>query len=47
MLDLVIRNGLVVDGSGMPGFRGDVAIAGGKIAAVARSITSRSRTARS
>ncbi len=34
MLDLVIRNGLIVDGSGLPGWKGDVAIAGGKIAAV-------------
>jgi N-acyl-D-amino-acid deacylase len=34
MLDLVIRNGLVVDGSGLPGFKGDVAIAGGRIAAI-------------
>lgn len=34
MLDLVIRNGLIVDGSGLPARRGDVAVAGGKIVAV-------------
>src|SRR5262245_63092892 len=32
--DLVVRNGLVVDGSGAPAIRGDVAIAGDRIAAV-------------
>src|SRR5262245_40497763 len=34
MYDLVIRNGKIVDGSGMPAFHGDIAITGGKIAAV-------------
>jgi N-acyl-D-amino-acid deacylase len=29
--DLVLKNGLVVDGSGMPPYKADVAIAGGKI----------------
>jgi N-acyl-D-amino-acid deacylase len=33
-LDLVIRNGLVVDGSGASGVRGDVAVAGDRIVAV-------------
>ena len=34
MLDLVIRNGLIVDGSGLPGRHGDVAIHDGRIVSV-------------
>jgi N-acyl-D-amino-acid deacylase len=34
MLDLVIRNGLIVDGSGLPGRRGDVAISDGRVVSV-------------
>jgi N-acyl-D-amino-acid deacylase len=34
MLDLVIKNGKIVDGSGNPWFYGDVGVSGGKIAAV-------------
>ena len=29
--DLLVKNGRIVDGSGMPSFRGDVAVSGGKI----------------
>lgn len=36
MYDLVIRNGMIVDGSGMPAYRGDVAVADGRIAKVGR-----------
>src|SRR4051794_23786508 len=35
-LDLVIRGGTVVDGSGRPAFEADVAIAGGRIAQVGK-----------
>ena len=34
--DLIIRNGAVVDGSGAPAYRADVALSGGRIAAVGR-----------
>ncbi len=34
MLDLVIRNGLIIDGSGLPGRRGDVSIHHGKVVSV-------------
>lgn len=34
MFDLIIRNGLICDGSGAPAFKGDVAVRDGKIAAL-------------
>ena len=34
MLDLVIRNGLICDGSGAPAYRGDVGVRDGRIVAV-------------
>ena len=34
MFDVIVRNGLVVEGSGEAGFKGDVAVLDGKIAAV-------------
>jgi N-acyl-D-amino-acid deacylase len=42
--DVVIRNGLIYDGSGQPPHPGDVAIDGDRIAAVARHIEGRGRT---
>ncbi|HEX4566768.1 MAG TPA: hypothetical protein VH138_09050, partial [Vicinamibacterales bacterium] len=36
--DLVLRNGRIVDGTGSPWYRGDVAVAGDTIAAIAPSL---------
>ena len=36
MYDLVIRNGTVVDGTGLPSYRADVAVSGNRIAAIGR-----------
>lgn len=36
MFDVIVRGGLVVDGSGEPGFKGDVGIKDGRIAAVGK-----------
>jgi N-acyl-D-amino-acid deacylase len=38
MFDVIVKNGLVVDGSGGPGFRGDVAVKDGRIAAVGQGL---------
>src|SRR5690606_8370097 len=42
--DLIIRNGIVVDGSGNPGYRGDVAVSQGRIAAIGTLRESASET---
>ncbi|MEX2616581.1 MAG: amidohydrolase family protein [Alphaproteobacteria bacterium] len=34
--DLLIRNGRIIDGSGMPGYRGDISIKDGKIAEIGK-----------
>src|SRR5215469_7179594 len=34
--DVLIKNGVVIDGSGMPGFRGDVAVKDGKVAEIGK-----------
>jgi N-acyl-D-amino-acid deacylase len=38
-MDLLIRNGLLIDGTGRPGVRGDLAIADGRIAALGTDIS--------
>jgi N-acyl-D-amino-acid deacylase len=34
--DLIIRNGKIIDGSGLPGFHGDLAVSGGRITEVGK-----------
>ena len=42
--DLLIKNGRIVDGSGMPAFKGDVAVRKGKIAEIGKLRDSATRT---
>ena len=35
-IDLIIRNGTIIDGSGRPGFVGDLAISGDTISEIGR-----------
>ncbi|HEV2904693.1 MAG TPA: D-aminoacylase [Pyrinomonadaceae bacterium] len=44
--DIIIRNGRVVDGSGRPGFRADIAISGDRIARIARNFDLKGAKAR-
>ena len=38
MLDLIIRNGTIIDGSGLPRYAGDVGVRDGRLASVGRRI---------
>src|SRR6266576_4663454 len=42
--DLLIKNGRVIDGSGTPAFRGDVAVRNGKVAEIGRLRGTATRT---
>ena len=39
MYDLILKNGLVIDGTGNPGFHADLALCAGKIARIGRNLT--------
>jgi hypothetical protein len=43
MLDLAIRNGSIVDGSGLPAWRGDLGIEGGRIVSVGPTLAGAAR----
>ena len=36
MLDIIIRNGRIIDGTGKAGYMADIAIQGGKIAGIGK-----------
>ena len=42
--DLLIQNGRIVDGSGMPAYRGDVAVKDGKIVEIGKLSGAATRT---
>ena len=42
--DLIVRNGMIVDGSGLPRFRGDIGVKDGKIAEIGRITSSAKET---
>ncbi|MBQ7565837.1 MAG: D-aminoacylase [Oscillospiraceae bacterium] len=44
MYDLIIKNGVVIDGTGSPGFHADVAVKDGKIARIGRGLTGAAKT---
>ncbi len=44
MYDLIIKNGLVIDGTGSPAFHSDVAVEKGKIVRIARGIKENAKT---
>ena len=44
MYDLVLKGGRIYDGSGMPSFNGDVAVAGGEIVEIGRITGGAKRT---
>ena len=44
MYDILIKNGAVVDGTGAAAFAADVAVAGGRIAAVGKSLSQDAKT---
>jgi len=43
MYDIIIRNGTIVDGTGLPAFQGDVGIAGGRLTRVGGKLTGQAR----
>jgi hypothetical protein len=43
MLDILIRNGRIVDGTGLPAFRGDLAIEGGRLRRVGGKLSGQAR----